>query len=116
MLATLQIKQGNVFDITILMCGQHSAGAHAVVAGTYVLPALASKYIKESLIPSGLGMAHVTHVSGESVGITLTMPEHELVSIIKFFIHIFQVSIGPIPKWMELISMYLQFLLPKLNH
>jgi hypothetical protein len=108
--AALKAKQGNVFDISILMCGQHPTGPHAVVAGTYVLPALASKYIKESLIPSGLGMAHVTHVSGESVGITLATPDHELVSIIKFFIHIFQVSIGPIPKGMQLIFSDLCFL------
>ena len=103
MLAALQAKQGNVFDITILMYGQHRTGAHPVVAGTYVLPALASKYIMESLIPSGLGMTHVTHVTSETVGVTLALPNFNLIEIVKGFIGIGQASVAAIPKGMQLI-------------
>jgi hypothetical protein len=65
------------------MCGQHSAGAHAVEAGTYVLPALTCENIHDTLVPHWLRISHVTHVACESTGIALLDPQIKLFSVIE---------------------------------
>ena len=92
------------------MSGQHRAGTHPVVAGAYVQPALASKDINESLVPCRLSMTHVTHVTSKTVGVTLALPNVNLIEIVEGFIHIVQASVAAIPKGMQLIFSDLCFL------
>jgi hypothetical protein len=65
------------------VCWQHSTGAHAIVAGTYVLPVLAGKDVNESLVPDWLRISHVTHVARESTGVALLDPQIKLFSVIE---------------------------------
>ena len=83
MLFALQVKQFNVSTVSVGVRGQHCSSAHAVVTGANILPSLAGKNINETLIPAGLNMAHVAHVSGESIGITLTLPGMRLKHVIE---------------------------------
>jgi hypothetical protein len=86
------------------MRGQHRACVHPVVAGANVLPALAGKNVYESLVPGGLIMAHVTHITGKTICIALCLPGVGLMNIIECFIDVVKRFVLIIPEWVELIS------------
>jgi hypothetical protein len=47
------------------------------------LPALTGEYVYESLVPVWLMTTHVAHVTGESVGISLSLPDVYLLQVIE---------------------------------
>jgi hypothetical protein len=105
-LFALQVEQFNVSTVSVGVRGQHCSSAHAVVTGANILPSLAGKNINETLIPAGLNIAHVAHVSGESIGMTLPLPDMRLKHVIERFMHIVEMFVFFIPKHLQIIFDY----------